>query len=269
MRDPREIELLRRLLPGGRTIELAKLSEETGIGFNEWPVFLESLEQCGFVFRRTEKTICVTGEPEALVPEMILAGLRTTRIGRDVLVLRETSSTNDRARQAGVAGAEEGLVIFAESQTRGRGTRGRRWVSSAGVGLWFSILLRTQLTADQWPLLVQMAAVACAEAVEKWVKQTVLIKPPNDLTLGGGKVAGFLLETSNTWDFQVLGIGLNVRSAPVIEGYPTAALEQFTSGPVSRASLASELLNHFEDWYLKKSLPEISLAFAGRNSGIS
>jgi BirA family transcriptional regulator, biotin operon repressor / biotin---[acetyl-CoA-carboxylase] ligase len=264
MRDPREIELLRRLVPGGRTIDLAKLLEETGIEFSEWPVFLESLEQCGFVFRRTEKTICVTREPEALVPEMILAGLRTTRIGRDVLVLRETSSTNDRARQAGVAGAEEGLVIFAESQTGGRGTRGRRWVSTAGVGLWLSILLRTQVTADQWPLLVQMAAVACAEAVEKWVKQTVRIKPPNDLMLGAGKVAGFLLETSNTWDFQVLGIGLNVRSAPVIEGYPTAAVEQFTSGPVSRAALAADLLNHFEDWYLKKPWPELFSAFADR-----
>ena len=204
------------------------------------------------------------GEIELLVPEMILAGLRTTRIGRDVRVLRETSSTNDRVRQAGIAGAQEGLVIFAESQTGGRGTRGRRWISSAGVGLWLSILLRTQVAADQWPLLVQMAAVACAEAVEKWVKQTVRIKPPNDLMLGGGKVAGFLLETSNTWDFQVLGIGLNVRSAPTIEGYPTAAVEQFTSGPVSRGALASDLLNHFEDWYLKKPLPEMSSAFASR-----
>jgi BirA family biotin operon repressor/biotin-[acetyl-CoA-carboxylase] ligase len=264
MRDPREIELLRRLLPAGRTVELARLWEETGVGFNEWPVFLESLEQCGFVFGGSEKTISVKREPEALIPEMILAGLRTTRIGRDVLVLRETSSTNDRARQAGFAGAEEGLVIFAESQTGGRGTRGRRWVSAAGVGLWFSILLRTHVTADQWPLLVQMAVVACAEAVEKWVKQSVRIKPPNDLTLGGGKVAGFLLETSNTWDFQVLGIGINVRAAPAIEGYPTAAVEQFTSGPVSRAALAADLLNRFEDWYLKKPLLEISSAFADR-----
>jgi BirA family transcriptional regulator, biotin operon repressor / biotin---[acetyl-CoA-carboxylase] ligase len=264
MRDSREIQLLRRLLPAGRTIDLAKLSEETGIGSSEWPIFLECLEQCGFVFRRTEKTIWIALEPVALVPEMILAGLRTTTIGRDVLVLRETSSTNDRARQAGVAGAGEGLVIFAEGQTGGRGTRGRRWVSPAGVGLWFSILLRTQTTADQWPLLVQMAAVACAEAVEKWVNQPVRIKPPNDLTLGGGKVAGFLLETSNTWDFQILGIGLNVRSAPVIDGYPTAAVEHFTSGPVSRAALASDLLNHFEEWYLRRPLAEISSAFARR-----
>src|ERR1700730_2440065 len=176
MRDRREIELLRRLLPAGGAINLEVLLEETGITDHELSVFLASLEQCGFVFRKTGKTIGVAKEPEMLVPETILAGLRTHTIGRDVLVLRETSSTNDRARQAGVAGADEGLVIFAESQTGGRGTRGRRWVSAAGVGLWLSILLRTQITTDQWPLLVQMAAVACAEAVEKWVEQTVRIK---------------------------------------------------------------------------------------------
>ena len=264
MRDRREIELLRRLLPGGGAIDLEELLEETGITDHELSVFMASLEQCGFVFRKTGKTIGVAKEPEMLVPETILARLRTDTIGRDVLVFRETSSTNDRAQQAGVAGAAEGLVIFAESQTGGRGTRGRPWVSTAGAGLWFSILLRTRIPAGQWPLLVQMAAVACAEAIEQWVEQTVRIKPPNDLTLSGGKLAGFLLETSNTWDFQVLGIGLNVRSAPVLDGYPTAAVEHFTRAPVSRAALAAGLLNHFEEWYLKKPLAEISSAFEQR-----
>ena len=264
MRDPREIELLRRVLPGGRAIELAGLLEQTGIGADELPSFIERLQKCGFAFRHTKKTIDVVKEPELLVPEMILAGLHTTTIGRDVVVLRETSSTNDRARQAGVAGASEGLVIFAESQTAGRGTRGRKWVSSPGAGLWFSILLRVRIPVFQWPLLVQMAALACAEGVEKWVGQTVRIKPPNDLILGGRKLAGFLLETSNTWDFQVLGIGLNVRSAPVIDGYPTAAVEHFAQGQVSRAALAAELLNRFEDWYLKSSWAEMSAAFGDR-----
>src|ERR1700738_3959997 len=173
MRDPREIELLRRLLPAGKAIELEKLLEETGITGNEVSVYMKDLERCGFVFRRTGKTIAVAKEPEMLFPEMILAGLRTDTIGRDVLVFRETSSTNDRARQAGSAGASEGLVIFAESQTGGRGNRARRWVSTEGAGLWLSILLRTRIPAEQWPLLVRMAAVACAEAIEKWVEQTV------------------------------------------------------------------------------------------------
>jgi BirA family transcriptional regulator, biotin operon repressor / biotin---[acetyl-CoA-carboxylase] ligase len=264
MRDPREIELIRLLLPAGRQVEPGELLERTGIGPDELPVFIEGLRQSGFVFSQTEKTIQAVKEPESLLPEMILAGLRTETIGRDVLVFRETSSTNDRARQAGVAGAGEGLVIFAESQTDGRGTRGRKWMSTAGVGLWFSILLRTRVPVAQWPLLVKMAAVACAEAIEKWVEQTVRIKPPNDLILGDGKLAGFLLETSNTWDFQVLGVGLNVRSAPVIDGYPTAAVEQFARGRVSRAALAAELLNSFEMWYFRRTLAEMLSAFECR-----
>jgi BirA family biotin operon repressor/biotin-[acetyl-CoA-carboxylase] ligase len=109
-----------------------------------------------------------------------------------------------------------------------------------------------------------MAALACAEAVESWVDERIRIKPPNDLMLNGGKLAGFLLETSNTWDFQVLGIGLNVRSAPVIDNYPTAAIEQVTDGPVSRNALASGLLNHFEQWYVGRSLSEIEPAFNRR-----
>ena len=264
MPDPREIKLLRRLLPVGTVIKLTELLEQTGIGSDELPVFIDGLQQCGFIFRHTEQTIGIIKEPESLVPEMILAGVRTNTIGREVWVFRETSSTNDRVRQAGVAGAGEGLVIFAENQTGGRGTRGRKWISPEGIGLWFSILLRARIPAGQWPLLVQIAAVACAEVVEKRVKRKVQIKSPNDLMLGGGKLAGFLLETSNTWDFQVLGIGLNVRSAPVIDGYPTAAVDQFTGGPVSRAALASGLLNHFEEWYLKRSFSEISSAFECR-----
>src|SRR3984893_439259 len=264
MRDPREIELLRRLLPAGKAIELEKLLEETGISDHELSVFMASLERCGFVFRRTGETIGVAKEPELLVPEMILAGLRTDTIGRDVLVFRETSSTNDRARQAGVAGAAEGLVVFAESQTSGRGTYGRAWLSAPGSGLWFSILLRSRISPNRWPMLVQMAAIACSDAVERWVMQPVRIKPPNDLILGGGKLAGFLLETSNSWDFQVLGVGINVRSAPEIAGYPTSAVEQYFRGHVSRSALAAELLNRFEEWYLRTPLADVSFAFERR-----
>ena len=52
-------------------------------------------------------------------------------------------------------------------------------------------------------------------------------------------------------------IGLNVRSAPVIDGYPTAAVEQFARGRVSRAALAAELLNCFEMWYFRRTLAEM------------
>jgi hypothetical protein len=110
MRDPKEVELLRRLLPAGKVMDRAELFEQLGIQSEELPLLVECLQECGFVFRQTEKTIEIIEEPEFLVPEIILAGLQTKTIGRDVVVFRETTSTNDRIRQAGVAGVAEGLV---------------------------------------------------------------------------------------------------------------------------------------------------------------
>jgi BirA family transcriptional regulator, biotin operon repressor / biotin---[acetyl-CoA-carboxylase] ligase len=203
-------------------------------------------------------------EPDPLAPGAILGRLHARTIGRDVVVFRETSSTNDRVREAGLSGAAEGLAVFAEAQTKGRGTYGRKWASTAGDGLLFSILLRSPIRPNELSRVVRLAAVACAEVIERHVIRHVQIKPPNDLVLENGKLAGFLLETSNGWDFQVLGIGINIRSAPLLPGYPAAAMEQFSMTRISRNVLAAELLDGLEEWYLHRSSEEVERAFEGR-----
>jgi biotin-(acetyl-CoA carboxylase) ligase len=82
--------------------------------------------------------------------------------------------------------------------------------------------------------------------------------------LAGGKLAGFLLETSNAWNFQVLGIGINVRSAPQIEGYATSALDDFSRSRVLLTELAAAILNRFEEWYLKGPNEAMASAFEAR-----
>ena len=201
-------------------------------------------------------------EDQQLTSDAIIAGLHTSQIGRKIVVFRKTSSTNDRIRQAGVGGEAQGLVIFAESQTAGRGTHGRTWISAPGSGLWFSVLLRTQLLPVKWPLLVQMAAVATAEALQSFMSRSVQIKSPNDLVVEGAKLAGFLLETSNRWDFQVLGTGINVHSSPPIPEYPTASVVQYSAGAVGRAELAAAILNRFEEWYLNSTESELAKAYS-------
>jgi BirA family biotin operon repressor/biotin-[acetyl-CoA-carboxylase] ligase len=199
-------------------------------------------------------------EDQLLTPDAIIARLHTSEIGRKIIVFRETSSTNDRIRQAGIGGEAQGLVIFAESQTAGRGTHGRTWISAPGSGLWFSVLLRTRLLPVKWPLLVQMTAVATAEALQSFMSRPVQIKSPNDLVVENAKLAGFLLETSNRWDFQVLGVGINVRSSPPIPEYPTASVDQYSAGPVARAELAAAILNRFEEWYLHSTESQLAKA---------
>ena len=226
-----------------------------------------SLRLLARLFCAREVVLCVVNEYSSLTPQAIMVLLNTRVIGRDVLVFRETASTNDLARHAGDSGAAEGIVFFAERQTAGRGTHGRTWISAPNQGLWFSILLRAKLPLDQCSILVQLAAIAVAEAVEPWLEEPVRIKLPNDLVLGGGKLAGFLLETSNRSSFQVLGIGINVRSAPEIPGFPTSALDHFSKAPVPLNELAATILNRLDVWYATKPFEEVGPAFRARLLG--
>jgi BirA family biotin operon repressor/biotin-[acetyl-CoA-carboxylase] ligase len=130
------------------------------------------------------------------------------------LLLAETASTNDVAREQGRRGAREGFVVAAARQTRGRGLLGRAWESSPGLGLYVSILLRPALAAAQAGQLTILASVAARDAVEAVTGQRPQIKWPNDLLMGGRKLAGLLIETEPRGmrlDHAVVGIGINVR----------------------------------------------------------
>jgi BirA family transcriptional regulator, biotin operon repressor / biotin---[acetyl-CoA-carboxylase] ligase len=264
MIDRREIDVLRSLIQSDAETRSSDLIEHFGGDMAALESVIESLERDGYRVEQKPGTIRLLSEPDPVRPQSVGARLTTHTIGREVYVFRETRSTNDLARQAGLGKASEGVVFFAEQQIAGRGTQGRNWVSEANQGLWFSILLRSTLPVKRWPVLVQMAALAAAEAAEEWIDEPIAIKPPNDLVVGGGKLAGFLLETSNAWNFQVLGIGMNVRSAPQIEGYPTSALDDFAKRQVRLAELAAKILKRFEDWYFGKTVESVAAAFAAR-----
>jgi BirA family biotin operon repressor/biotin-[acetyl-CoA-carboxylase] ligase len=122
-------------------------------------------------------------------------------LGRPRLHLRETGSTNDRARELAAAGAPHGTLVTASAQSAGRGRQGRAWSAPPGHALLMSLVLR-----DVHPLVPLAAAVAVAEAVGDDAR----IKWPNDVLLAGRKVAGILAEGRPQEGWVVLGIGVNV-----------------------------------------------------------
>lgn len=147
-----------------------------------------------------------------LDPDVVRQNAGVGPIGRRVLVFRETASTNELAMNLGESGEEEGIVIFAESQTAGRGQFRRPWHSAPGLGLWFSILLRPRLPKTEVTRLTSFTAVCVAEAVAAATGVALRIKPPNDLYGTLGKAAGILIETrTGSNAFAVLGVGLNVN----------------------------------------------------------
>lgn len=122
-------------------------------------------------------------------------------VGSPRLHLRATGSTNDRARALAEAGAPHGTLVTAGEQTSGRGRQGRTWSAPAGRALLMSLVLR-----GEPPLLPLAAAVAVARTCGAQAR----IKWPNDVLIGGRKVAGILAEGRPQEGWAVLGIGLNV-----------------------------------------------------------
>jgi biotin-(acetyl-CoA carboxylase) ligase/biotin operon repressor/REP element-mobilizing transposase RayT len=134
------------------------------------------------------------GTPNRLTGDDIKARLKSRLIGSEILVFEETASTNDVVEHLAKSGAREGLVVFAESQTRGRGRRGRAWMSPRGKGLWFSVLLRPTLPPAAASRITVAASVAVARAIRQNCGVDARIKWPNDVIVNGKKLAGILVE---------------------------------------------------------------------------
>jgi BirA family biotin operon repressor/biotin-[acetyl-CoA-carboxylase] ligase len=138
-------------------------------------------------------------------------------IGREVIVLGETESTNKVVAQMAAGDWAEGLCVFAEHQTGGRGQRGNKWESAPGKGLWFSILLKPKIDIKDSARLTTWAAGIVAETIQNELELSATVKPPNDVYAGGRKVAGVLAEMRaqpRASHVAVVGIGLNVNHAP-------------------------------------------------------
>jgi len=165
------------------------------------------------------------------------------------------ASTNDEARRRAREGAPEGTLITARVQTAGRGRQGRHWVSEPG-NLYASIVLRPEAHVARAAQLGFAASLAVTDALRRFVpKADVTLKWPNDVLLGGRKVAGILLESEGDAGgrvrFVVLGIGVNLASHPADSEFPATSLEAVareTTPEAFLAVLAPALLVWYERW---------------------
>ncbi len=197
--------------------------------------------------------------PDVLHADDLLARLYQTKIiGRDIRVFEQTTSTNDVIEKLARDGVKEGVVVFAESQTRGRGRLGRKWISPAYKGLWFSILLRPELRPQETTQLTVASATALCRAIQAETGLNPEIKWPNDVWVNGKKVAGVLTELSAELDrvkHVILGIGVDVNLGT--GEFPADLRQQATSlkleagRAISRADLAAAILRELDHDYLR------------------
>ncbi len=202
--------------------------------------------------------------PDKLLPWEIKFNLGTKILGHNIIYKETMSSTMDEAVRLGIAGAKEGTVVCAESQTKGRGRLGREWVSPPGKGIYASLLLRPLTPLNEVAQLTLVSAVAICEAIRTVSGLEARIKWPNDILISGKKVAGILTELNAEMDrvrFVVVGFGINVNT--LISQLPVEATSLKIQGQkdFSRLSILQEILRSFETWleiFEKKGFSSVS-----------
>lgn len=195
-------------------------------------------------------------------------------MGRSIHHFHSTDSTNSMAYQLALKGAEEGEVVVAETQKKGRGRLGRKWYSPPLTNLYLSVILRPEIPPQQASLMTLMAAVATAGAIHKFSGLQPTIKWPNDILLNDRKVAGLLNEIHSEMDrahFVILGIGVNLNMDEKMFSKEilslATSLKRETGQSISRKAFLQTLLEELEMWYetfLREGAPAVLKAWRDR-----
>ena len=256
-----DVEILNALRAAGTgAVSGAELSQSLNVSRAAIWARIEDLRKLGYEIEASpHQGYRLAAVPDVLHADDLLSRLGSTKvIGRDIRVFQETTSTNDVVEKLAHDGVKEGVVVFAESQTRGRGRMGRKWISPPGKGLWFSVLLRPNFHPQEATRLTIASATALRRAIVGLTGLQPEIKWPNDLLIWGKKVAGILTELSAELDrvrHVILGIGVDVN--PVSSDFPEAVRSIATSlkiasgRHVSRAELAVAILREFDHDYAR------------------
>lgn len=201
---------------------------------------------------------------QPLSASRIKKNLNTSLIGSEILVFDEIDSTNDRMRS--YFDRKEGIVIIADSQTKGKGRFGRSWLSSKGVGIYLSTLLKPKAPPQQLSPIALMAGVASVLALDGFSKIKPTLKWPNDILVNGKKLGGLLCECCLSGDdskILIIGIGINVNHAefPGDLAQTATSLRMENGAPADRVAIIRSLIAHLDREYasfiLEGALPVV------------
>lgn len=218
---------------------------------------ISALREAGYVVEAIpSRGYRLVSSPDLFSVAEISAQLTTSVMGKCLVCLDETVSTNAYAFRLAEEGAAEGTVVIADAQSGGKGRLGRIWSSPPGVNLYCSVVLRPSVKPYEAPQLTFLSAVAVARAIEQTTGLKPEIKWPNDVLLAGKKAAGLLNEMSAETDginFVILGLGVNLNMStgqfPPDLRCPATSLMIETGHPVGRVHFATQMLKELDTLY--------------------
>ncbi|MEG1811164.1 MAG: biotin--[acetyl-CoA-carboxylase] ligase [Clostridia bacterium] len=247
----------------GRYISGEELAVAAGISRNSVWKAISALRDRGYSISAVQnRGYCLSGDDDIISTQSIARYMDAGDFF-ELTVMDEVTSTNALVKQLAEQGKPEGTAVIANSQTQGRGRKGRSFFSPADSGIYMSVLLRPHMAAADALLITTAAAVAVAQSVEEVTHRSAVIKWVNDIFCDGRKVCGILTEASVDFEtgglsYAVLGIGINI--AHPRQGFPSElngiadSLFEQEAPAGMRSRIAGKVLQRFLKIY--RTLPD-------------
>lgn len=193
---------------------------------------------------------------DRITPEAVDRYLETDWAGRNICFYEKTGSTNDEIKRLAMQGAPEGTLALAEFQDKGKGRRGRSWVTPAGSAVAMSLLLRPSISPVNASMVTLVMGLAVTAACRELYQIDARIKWPNDVVAGGKKICGILTEMSvgaEHINYVIIGVGINtfVEKFPEELEQTAVSLHQVIGRRPERAELIAAVMKNFEEYYEK------------------
>ncbi len=221
-------DILEMLIGADDYVSGEELSRRLGVSRTAVWKKINALRKEGYVIESsTKKGYLLKSKPDLLDKKALSANLDTNLIGREIDVMRSVDSTNEEIKRRAAAGAASGLIVAADGQTGGKGRLGRVWKSDSG-GIYFTILIRPELSPSEISAITLAAGYAVCLAVREYTELDAKIKWPNDIIIGNKKICGILTEMAaqtDRVDYVAIGIGINVNH----ESFPEEISEKASS----------------------------------------
>ena len=250
-------DVLRMLTEADGDVSGEQMARRLNVSRNAiWKAVAQLREEGYQIDAGTNRGYRLSGARSPLSEAGIRSYLRTERFGRTLEVHKVIDSTNARVKLLAAEGAPEGMLVAARRQTSGRGRFRRAFHSPENAGVYFTLLLRPDMTADRAVMLTSMTAVAVARAIDALAGTNTQIKWVNDLYLGGKKICGILCEAgmdfeSGRLDYAAVGIGINTAPQVFPEELQDIAtsIGNVTGRDISGNQLVAEVCAQMEALY--------------------
>lgn len=251
MKIKANLEQILNLLKEGSFVSGTFLAQESGITRTAVWKRVNTLKEKGFKIKSSHEGYKLLSTPDFSIEE--LKTLIKGEIGKELLYFKKTTSTNDLAMELAQSNARHGTIVIADSQLKGRGRLGRKWLSPPGLNIYMSVILKPDIPPKAGTLLTLLSSVSVANAIRRLTDLHIKIKWPNDIMVGDRKLGGILLELRSEPDrilYAVIGIGINVNMEaknlpPSLRQIATSIFNE-TGKVFKRTLIIAEILNEMD-----------------------